>query len=114
MLKFNGLLLTIALSLFTWSASEKEGDLAIKKITPTQDVKIERSFNALAIAPNNSFLEFAGFEKLKEQPFHNKFFTKNPIPEKVFESDLQYLKICNFLDLNLTPRSIIYPFHCFL
>lgn len=114
MLKFNGLLLTITLSLFTLFASEFEGVLAIKKITSTRDLKIDHSYNTLAISTNNSLLELAGFEKEKEQTFDTKFFAKKPISEKVFESDLQYLKVCNFLDLNLTIRSIIYPFHSFL
>ncbi|MFG6685459.1 hypothetical protein ACGK9U_02665 [Mariniflexile sp. HNIBRBA6329] len=114
MLKFNGLILTLALSLFTLFVSESKGDLATKKITHTHDLKIDHSYNTLAISTNNSFLELAGFEKEKEQTFDNNFFAKKPISEKVLESDFQYLKVCDFLDLNLTTRSIIYPFHSFL
>ncbi|MFI0429830.1 hypothetical protein [Mariniflexile sp. HMF6888] len=114
MLKFNSLLLTLALSLFALFLYESEGDLALKKTTSTHDLKIDYSFNALAVITNNSFQELVSFDKEKEPSNENHFYSKNPINEVVFESDLQYLKVCDFLDLNLTPRSIIYPFHSFL
>lgn len=114
MLKFNNLLLTLALSLFALFLCESEGNLALKKTTSTHDLKIDHSFNALALTTNNSFQELVSFNKEKEPTHKNHFYAKNPINEAVFESDLQYLKVCNFLDLNLTTRSIIYPFHSFL
>ncbi|WP_308991594.1 hypothetical protein QLS71_006140 [Mariniflexile litorale] len=114
MLKFNSLLLTLALSLFSLFLSETGGDLAIKKIPTTHDVKIDHSFNALAITTNNSFQELVSFEKDKEPPTENRFYTKNTSNKTVFENELQYLKVCDFIDLNLTTRSIIYPFHSFL
>ncbi|MEN3323922.1 hypothetical protein VP395_09295 [Mariniflexile soesokkakense] len=114
MLKFNSLLLTLALSLFTLFLSKPEGDLALKKITPTHEVKIDHSFNALAITTDNSFQELVRFDKEKEPTKPNHFYAKNFLNETVYESDLHYLKVCDFLDLNLTTRSIIYPFHSFL
>ncbi|MBP0905617.1 hypothetical protein ACFSKN_10450 [Mariniflexile gromovii] len=114
MLKFNSLLLTLALSLFTFFLSEAEGDLAIKKIAPTHDVKIDHSFNALAITSNNSFQELLSFNTEKEPTFQNHFYAKSSLNKVVFENELQYLKVCDFIDLKLTPQSIIYPFHSFL
>ncbi|CAH8282700.1 hypothetical protein EV196_101552 [Mariniflexile fucanivorans] len=114
MLKINSLLLTLALSLFTLFLCETEGDLALKKTTPTHDVKIDHSFNALAITTNNSFPELVSFNAEKEPNFQNQFYAKNILKLVVFENESQYLKVCDFIDLNLTTQSIIYPFHSFL
>lgn len=114
MLKFNSLLLTFALSLFALFLCESEGNSALKKTTSTHDFKIDHSFNALALTTNNSFQELVSFDKEKNQPNQNHFYAKNLSNEVIFKSDLQYLKVCGFLDLNFTTRNIIYPFHSFL
>jgi hypothetical protein len=115
MLKFNGLILTLALAFFSLFLSEAQSDLAFKQNTANHhDLKIDHYFNTFAISSNNSFQELVNFDKEKNQPNQNYFYAKNLSNEVVFKSDLQYLKVCGFLDLNFTTRNIIYPFHSFL
>lgn len=115
MLKFNTILLTLALSFFALFLSEAEGDgLLLKKVTTTHDVKVDSSFNALAINTNNSFQEVLSFNNQKEPTSANEFQAQNTLSKLAFEKEIQYLKISEFIDLKLTPQDIIYPFHSFL
>lgn len=114
MLKFNTIILTLALSVFTLFLNKAEGDLVVKKVIPTHDVKIDHSFNALAIANHNSFPELLSFSKDIEPVHQNHFYTKTTLTKVAIEGELQYLKTCNAINLNLTKQRIIYPFHSFL
>ncbi|MDO7172292.1 hypothetical protein [Mariniflexile sp. AS56] len=114
MLKFNSLLLTLALGVFSLFLSESEGDLAYKKITPSDDLKIDHSFNAFGITTSNAFEHITNFEFEKEPTNPDQFYAINPLNKAVYTGELQYLKDCDFIDLNLTTRAIIYPFHSFL
>ncbi|WP_372755941.1 hypothetical protein [Mariniflexile sp.] len=116
MLKFKGLILTIALSFFALFLFETNGNaVALNKVsTAKHDIKLERSYNALAISPNNGLHDLISIDKKKDQTTENTFFNKKTENYTVLENDLQYLKVCDNFDVNLTTRTIIYPFHSFL
>lgn len=108
------LILIVVLGFFAVFLNETQNDLPIKQNTK-HELKISDAFNTLAIPTSNSFQEFAGFSKQKELTNNNpKFLSKISISKSAFNTDLQYLKTCDFFDLNLTTRTIIYPFHSFL
>src|SRR5690606_14879526 len=113
MLKFNCFLLTVTLSFFSLILFKTEGTAVYKTARHTQDVKIDGVYNTSAISVNNSSLEQLGFikQKLTSANFIYTFTCLN----KVFlEECINYLKACNLIYLNLTTRTIIYPFHSFL
>ncbi|MFD0990666.1 hypothetical protein ACFQ1R_11200 [Mariniflexile jejuense] len=116
MLKFKGLILTIAISFISLLLFETNGKaVALNKPSNTHhDIKIERSFNTLAITTANSFEELINFNKHKNQTTETVFGAKKIVTNAVCENDLHYLKTCAHLDLNLNTRTIIYPFHSFL
>ena len=114
MLKFNCLFLTVALSFFTLFLNKTEGDLTFKKNLPTHNLQDYHSLNTSAISVNNSFEELLTFHKHNQQPSVNHFFTISRLNEMLLGINLNYLKVCDFFDLNLTIGKIIYPFHSFL
>lgn len=114
MLKFNNFFLTLAISLFAFFLSEHEGDLTIKKVPPTHDIKILNTLNSLAVSNHNSFHELLNFDTPKEPSQKNTFYANNSLNKSLITNQLAYLKVCDFIDLNLTPQDIIYPFHSFL
>lgn len=116
MLKFKGLILTIAISLISLFLFETNGrTVALNKPLNTRhDIKIERSFNTLAITTANSFEELISFNKHKNQTTETAFGSKISVNNAVYDYNLHYLKTSAHLDLNLNTRTIIYPFHSFL
>jgi|SRR5690606_332417 len=112
MLKFNCFLLTVTLSVFSLFLFKTEGSIPHKTVTHTHDIKIDGHYNTSAISANNSLYERLGSVK---QKLTNSNFTNTFSLKKVFlEEGINYLKVCNLIDLNLTTRTIIYPFHSFL
>lgn len=114
MLKVHTLLLTLALPFFTLFLFESEANFALKKVTHPHDIKIDHTFNALAISINNSFDELLNFDYQKNPSRQNHAYTKSVLSTIFVEKELHYLKVCNFIDLELSPQNIIYPFHSFL
>ena len=114
MLKINCLLITVALSFFSLFLFNSESSLVIKSINHTHDIKIDQSFNTCAISTNNSLEESIRFDKHKKQTNTNHFYTYKPLSKSHFDNSLQYLKVCDFFNLNLTIRKIVFPFHSFL
>lgn len=112
--KFNNLLLTFVLALFTLFLCESEVHFDLKKDTQKHEIKIDNTFNALAISINNSFHELLNLDNQKEPTAQNNYYTKNSLDKLVFKEELQYLKICDLINLKLSPQNIIYPFHSFL
>lgn len=113
MLKFNCFILTITLSFFSLFLFKTEGTTVHKTVTPTEDIKIDEFYNASAITTNNSFHERLGVVKQKLTSAHFNHAVSN-LKNGFLEEGVQYLKVCNLIDLNLTVRLIIYPFHVFL
>lgn len=114
MLKFNCLLLTVTISFFSLFLFKTENSRPFQSIAHTHDIKIDGLYNALAISANNSFEELLNFDKQKKPTVYNVFNDFKPVKKGLLDESLNYLKVCNFLDLNLTTRTIIYPFHSFL
>lgn len=114
MLKFNGLLLTVTISFFSFFLFKTENSRSFQAITHTHDIKIDGLYNAFAISANNSFEELLNFDKQKKPTTYNFFNTFKPVKKALLDENLNYLKVCNFLDLYLTTHTIIYPFHSFL
>ena len=113
MLKLNCLLLTVTISFFSLFLFNTENTISFNSITHTHDIKIDGLYNTFAISANNSFLELLSFDKQKLT--NANFIYKSTCLKKVFlDERLNYLKASNLLDLNLTIRTIIYPFHSFL
>ena len=114
MSKFNCLLLTVALSFYSLILFHSEGGISFEKNSPTHTLKIDQSFNACAISIHNSYEELITFDKQKRLAGGNFFYAIKSLNEPFLDDNSNYLKACNFLDLNLTPTTIIYPFHSFL
>jgi chromosome condensin MukBEF complex kleisin-like MukF subunit len=114
MLKFNGLLLTIALSFFTLCLGKAEGDLTLKKPVPTQQLHDFHALNTSAISVNNSFEELIVIDEHNTRFSENRFYAITRLSNLCISIDLKYLKACDFFNLNLTISKIIYPFHSFL
>ncbi|NCO63947.1 MAG: hypothetical protein GW827_08610 [Flavobacteriales bacterium] len=114
MLKINSLLFTVALSFFSLFLFKTESSLAYKPANHSHDIKIDHSINTSAISTNNSLVEFLSFDKLKKQNQINYLESFKPLNKVLFENNSRYLKICDFLELNLTIHKIIFPFHSFL
>lgn len=113
MLKFNCFLLTVTLSFFTLILSKTEGTIAYKIVDQSEDIRIDSFHNTSAISTNNSFHERLGFIKQKLTS-GSLIFSFTYLRDAFLEEGLSYLKVCNLIDLNLTTRTIIYPFHSFL
>ncbi|WP_445736084.1 hypothetical protein [Mariniflexile sp.] len=114
MLKINCLFLTVTLSFFSLFLFKTESNLSYKSVSHPHDIKIDRSVNASAISINNSFEELVSFEKLKKQNHVNYSESYKPLNKVLLENNSNYLKACDFFNLNLTISKIIYPFHSFL
>ncbi|MGZ0015825.1 hypothetical protein [Yeosuana sp. AK3] len=114
MLKFNGLLLAVTISFFSLFLFKTENSRSFQAITHTHDIKIDSLYNAFAISANNSFEELLNFDKQKKPTVYKVFNDFKLENKELLNESLNYLKVCNFLDLNLTTRTIIYPFHSFL
>lgn len=113
MLKFNCFLLTVTISFFSLFLFKTEGPIAYKTVTHTHEIKIDDFYNTCAISVDNSFRDLLSFTKQKLTSAN--FFDTFTCLKKVFlEEGINYLKVCNLIDLNLTTRTIIYPFHSFL
>lgn len=114
MSKFNCLFLTLALSFFSLILFHSEGSISFNKNTPIHHLKIDQSINAYAISINNSYEVLINFDKQKRLTNVNLFCSVKPLREAFLDDNSNYLKASNLLDLNLTPTTIIYPFHSFL
>ncbi len=115
MSKLNCFVLTVIISFFSLFLFKTESATSFKRLVHTHDIKIDNAFNTCAISTNNSFEHLVNFEKEKEQPSVSCFYTTaSSLNKRYLNTNLQYLKICGFFDLNLTTRTIIYPFHSFL
>ena len=113
MSKFNCLLLTVALSFCSLILFHSEGSISFERNTPIHHLKIDQSINACAVSINNSYEELINFDKQKRLASGHAFYPID-LSEAFLDEHSNYLKACNFLDLNLTPTTIIYPFHSFL
>ena len=114
MLKFNCLLLTVTLSFLSLFVIKTEDAFTLNTNHSTHSLKKDHSFNALAISTNNSFEELLNFDEQEKQPNINFSFSNTSFNEVFFNAQLQYLKICNLINLNFTISKIIFPFHSFL
>ena len=113
MLRINCFLLTVAISFFSLFLFKTEGAVTFKTVSHTHDIKIDGLYNTLAISIDNSFRELLSFDKQKLTNT-NFIYTFTCLKNVFLETSFNYLKISNLLDLNLTTRTIIYPFHSFL
>lgn len=114
MSKFNCFLLTVALSFFSVFLFKSESGIYFKTNTPIHHFKIDQSINACALSINNSYEELITFEKQKRLASGNSLNSIGSLSEALLDNNSNYLKACNLLDVNLTPSTIIYPFHSFL
>ena len=114
MLKINCLLLTVTLSFFSLFLIKTESSLAFKPVNHSHDIKIDHSINTSAISTSNSLVEFLSFDKQKKQNQINYLESFKPFNKVLVENNSRYLKTSDFLELNLTIREIVYPFHSFL
>ncbi len=114
MLKFNCFLLTVTISFFSLFLFKTENTISFQAIAHTHDIKIDGLYNTFAISANNSFEELLNFDKQKKPTNYNFFNAFKPVKKVLLDESLYYLKVCNLFDLNLTTRTIIYPFHSFL
>ncbi len=114
MSKFNCLLLTVTLSLFSLILFNTEGDISFVKNTPAHHYKVDQSVNACAVSINNSYGEFISFDKQKRLTNYNLSFAIEPLSQAHSNSNVNYFKLCKLFDLNLTSSTIIFPFHYFL
>lgn len=113
MLKFNCFLLTVTLSFLSLFLFKTESTTVYKTVTHKEDLKIDSFHNTSALTANNSFHELLSFVKQKLTSAY--FICSFTGLKKVFlEEGINYLRVCNLIDLNLTTRTIIYPFHSFL
>ncbi len=114
MLRFNCFLVTVTISFFSLFLFKTEGTVPFKTVTHhTHEIKIDGLYNTTAITANNSLHELLNFDKQKLTStnfIHTFTCLKNVFLDECFN----YLKRSNLLDLNLTTRTIIYPFHSFL
>lgn len=113
MKKFNWFLLTVTLSLFSLLLFKTEGAVVHKKVTHTPDIKIDGSYNTSALIVNSSFNERLGFDTQK-LPSAHLIYPFIHLKNAFLEDGVNYLKVCSLIDLNLTTRTIIFPFHSFL
>lgn len=113
MLKLNCFLLTVTISFFSLFLLKTENTISFQAVNHTHDIKIDGLYNTSAISANNSFPELLNFDQQKLT--NANFIYTFTYSKKVFlDESLNYLKLCNLFDLNLTTRTIIYPFHSFL
>lgn len=113
MLKFYCFLLTVAISFFSLFLFKTEGAVVFKTGKHTHDIKIDDFYNTCAIFVNNSSYKVLNFDKQKL--INVNFIYAFTCLKKVFlDEGANYLKACHLIDLNLTVRAIIYPFHSFL
>lgn len=111
--RFNCFLLTVTISFFSLFLFKSENTTLFKAITHKHDIKIDGLYNTSAISADNSFHELLSFDKQKLT--NSNFIHTFTCLKKVFlDESFNYLKISNLLDINLTTRTIIYPFHSFL
>jgi len=113
MLRFNCFLLTVTISFFSLFLFKSEGAIAFNKVSHTHEIKIDGLYNTFAISADNSFHELLSFDKQKLTNT-NFIYTFTCLKNVFFDESSNYLKTSNLLDINLTTRTIIYPFHSFL
>lgn len=114
MLRLNCFLVTVTISFFSLFLFKTEDVVPFKTVTHhTHDIKIDGLYNTFAISVDNSFLELLNFDKQKLTNT-NFIYTFTCLKNVFLDACFNYLKISNLLDLNLTTRTIIYPFHSFL
>lgn len=114
MLKINCLLLTVTISFFSLFLFNTESAISFKKNTPIHEIKIDSSINTCAISIDNSYEELAHFDEQNVQNKLNHFQTFQPLSSILTANNSNYLKVCDFLNLNLTIDKIVFPFHTFL
>jgi hypothetical protein len=114
MLKINTLLLTVTLSFFSLFLNKTESNFSFKAVKHSHDIKIDHSINECAISASNTIVEFFNFDKLKKQSQTNYLESFKPSNNVLVKNNTCYLKDCDFLDLNLTIREKVFPFHSFL
>lgn len=114
MLKINALLLTVTVSFFSLFLNKTESNLSFKAVNHSHDIKIDHSINACAISASNTTVEFFNFDKLKKQSQTNYLESFKPSNKVLVKNNTCYLKDCDFFNLNLTIREIVFPFHSFL
>lgn len=114
MLRVNTLLLTVTISFFSIFLFKTESNVSFKAINHSHDIKIDSSINACAITTNNSLVEFFSFNEQKTQSQTNYLESYKPLNDVLVENNGRYLKACDFINLNLTIREIVFPYHSFL
>lgn len=113
MFKFNCFLITVTISFLSLFLFQTETSIQFSSTKQAHDIKFDVNYNTSGISANNSFHELFSFDKLKltSVPFTNSF---KYIKKGLSDYHANYFKTCNLIDLNLTVRTIIYPFHSFL
>lgn len=114
MSKINCFVLTVIISFFSLFLFKTETTISFKRVTHAHDIKIDNAYNAYAISVDNSIHELLNFDKQKKPTHGNVFYTFKTLKNVFLNETFNYLKVCDLIDLNLTTRIIIYPFHSFL
>ena len=114
MLKINTLLLTVTLSLISLFLLKTESNFSFKSVNHSHDIKIDKSINACAISTHTSLVNFLSFDKQKKQNQINYLESFKPLNKQLVKNNTRYLKVCDFINLNLTIREIVFPYHSFL
>lgn len=113
MFKLNCFFITVTISFLSLFLFQTETSIPYGTAPQKHEIKIEGQYNTSAISTNNSFLKILSFEKHELPSVHFTSAFKYLI-KRLPDNHASYLKACDFIDVNFTTRTIIFPFHSFL
>lgn len=113
MLRLSYLLLTFFIGLSTFFFTENLDTYAVKTPAQQHHVVKNTAFNNQGIIVNSN-LDFSSNTSLEDNiPFFKYLHLKNAVYKEQQENYLSYQKTCKLINIRLTTKAIIFPFHSF-
>lgn len=113
MAKFKYIVMALLLGLSTFFFTESETAIAIKNTLPQNTVQTSTGFNTQGIIVNSQIDFSVNLSQEDNLSFFKQLGLVNGVCKEQKESYLVYEKTSELIDVSLTTKEIIFPFHWF-
>ncbi|AUC83151.1 hypothetical protein [Lacinutrix sp. Bg11-31] len=113
MAKFKYIVIALLLGLSTFFFTESETTIAIKNTLPQNTVQTSTGFNTQGIIVNSQIDFTVNLSQEDNVPFFKQLGLINAVYKEQQENYLVYEKTSKLIDVSLTTKQIIFPFHWF-
>lgn len=113
MAKFKYIVIALLLGLSTFFFTESETAITIKNTLPQNTVQTSTGFNTQGIIVNSQIDFTVNLSQEDNLSFFKQLGLVNEVYKEHQESYLVYEKTSELIDVSLTTKEIVFPFHWF-